>query len=61
MSVRPRSLCQIIQECPLPIPKDDCKGSLPPDYEMKVPKFQNCKKEYMKRPVAVTHITSFTT
>ena len=46
MCVRPRSLCQIIQECPLPIPKDDCKGSLPPDYEMKVPKFQNCKKEY---------------
>lgn len=46
MSVRPRTLCQIKQDCSLPIPKEDCKGSLPPDYEIKVPKFTNCKKEY---------------
>lgn len=55
MSNRPRSLCQIIRVPPLPVLKEDCKGSLGPEYQMSVPKFTNCKKEFPTRTKKVNN------
>ena len=56
MSNRPRSLCQIIRVPPLPVLKEDCKGSLGPEYQMSVPKFTNCKKEFPTRTKKVNNL-----